>query len=132
MCVSDNEQVDAGGEGFGSAPATLELDSAMGVGSWIISSIESNDESKRRVVYRSDRELINTSREEFGLAPATLEPDSAMGVGSWTILSKETEDKSEVVYRQLKILVDEPASSENKGSYFSLNEISKNYIGVSE
>ena len=61
VCVSDNEQVDAGGEGFGSTPATLELDSAMGVGSRIIPSTESNDESERRVVYRSDRELVNTS-----------------------------------------------------------------------
>ena len=87
----------------------------MGVGSWIIPSTEFNDESERRVVYRSDRELDNTSREKFCSATADPEPDSAMGVRSWTILSKETEDESEDVYRQLKELVDEPVASENKG-----------------
>ena len=87
----------------------------MGVGSRIIPSIESHDESERQVIYRPDRELVNTSREEFGSAPAAPEPDSAMGVGSRTILSKETEDESEDVYRQLKELVDEPVASENKG-----------------
>ena len=44
MCASDSEQFEAGGEGFGSAPATPELDSAMGVGSRIIPSKEANDE----------------------------------------------------------------------------------------
>ena len=115
VCVSDNEQVDAGGEGFGLTPATLELDSAMGVGSRIIPSIESHDESERRVMYRPDRELVNTSREEFGSAPAAPESDSAIGVWSRTILSKETEDESEKVYRQLKELVDEPVAAEDKG-----------------
>ena len=45
-------------EGSGLTPATPELDSAMGVRSWIIPSKETMD-SERRVVYRSDSEQVN-------------------------------------------------------------------------
>ena len=87
----------------------------MGVGSRIIPSNETKDESERRVVCVSDNEQVETDREGFGLTPATPELDSAMGVGSRIILSKETEDESEDVYRQLKELVNEPVAFGSKG-----------------
>ena len=115
VCVSNSEQVEADREGFGLNPATPELDSDMGVGSWIIPSKEIENESDRQVVCVSDSEQTEADREGFGLTPSTPELDSAMGVGSRIIPSKETEDESEDVYRQLKGLVDEPVTSGSKG-----------------
>ena len=63
MCVSDSEQIKADKESFGSALATPELDSAMGVGSQIIPSNETKDGSDRQVVYRSDSEQVEPDRE---------------------------------------------------------------------
>ena len=102
MCVSNSEQIDADKEGFGSALATPELDSAMGVGSLIIPSNETKDGSDRRVICRSDSEQVETDRERFGSTPATPELDSAMGVGSQIILSKEPENESEDVTGSLR------------------------------
>ena len=55
------------------------------------------------------RELLT---EGSGWTPATPELDSAMGVGSQ--IDPSTEDSSEVAYRQLKELVDEPVPSGSK------------------
>ena len=54
---SDSEQVEPDREGFGSTPATPELDSTMGVGSRIILSKEPGDESED--VYRQLKELVD-------------------------------------------------------------------------
>ena len=57
MCVSDSDQIEADREGFGSAPAAPKLDSAMGVGSRIIPSKETEDESED--VYRQLKNLVD-------------------------------------------------------------------------
>ena len=60
VCVSDSEQDEADRERFGSTPATPELDSAMGAGSWIIPSKETEDKSDRQVICMSDSEQDNS------------------------------------------------------------------------
>ena len=57
VCVSDSDQIEADREGFGSAPATPQLDSAMGVGSLIIPSKKTEDESED--VYRQLKKLVD-------------------------------------------------------------------------
>ena len=86
----------------------------MGVGSRIDLSKEIyRDKNKSsQVLIASRSEQSNLLTRGSGSAPATLELDSTMGVGSQIDLPRE--GSVEVAYRQLKEVLDEPSSSNNK------------------
>ena len=108
---SEDETIKISAEGSGPAPATPELDSAMGARRRIVPSSEDNRDTE---VFNQGRFASSSKRatEGSGSCPATLELDSTMGVRSRIDLPQE--GSVEAAYRRLKKVIDEPSSPDNK------------------
>ena len=111
MFHSEDEMIKISAEGSGLAPATPELDSAMGARRRIVPSTEDNRDTD---VFNQGRFASSSKRatEGSGSSPAILELDSTVGVRSRIDLPRE--GSVETANRRLKEVIDEHSSPDNK------------------